>query len=1310
MLPAVVAATTMGLGMIALPAHAAVNINFQSEFAKEVTEGKAVDAAQRLADLETKLGGLADLFANVDRYTDQQRRDAVNGLGTLTTGSTYSVYTSPDSRVGVRVTDAPTLRLGAGSKIPTRTVGGQLMLDADNVASGTFGGVTTNYAGSTTSGSISIGDKDSGHFRTLQNVSAGRVTAASTDAINGSQLFAAQQGINKAATDITNLTTKVNQGFNVTGTTGTDNVQLGDTLTINGANGNIKTAVTNNRVAIDIGDVLNVPTAVNVGTGGLGINKDTGINAGNKKVSNVAPGTISATSTDAVNGSQLDATNRNVTNLTNKVDGGFNITARGGTADNVKLGETITYDKDNNMTLTVANNTVTYGLAPNITVTGKVTAGGGLDSGGNKTTNVADGVIAANSKDAVNGGQIHTLAQQIANGATWNVTDGTNRDQMGAGQTFTYSTDRNMKAVVSDNRVTHSLADSIVLPGSVTATGGFTVPATNAEAGNAVSLTNTGLNNGGNKATNIGDGVIAANSKDAVNGGQIHNLRQEFANASVSWTNTDGTNRDVVRSGETFTYAAGSNLTATVADNRVTYGLTPNVTVTGKVTAGGGLDSGGNKVTNVGDGVIGPNSKDAVNGGQIHNLAQNVTNNTNKIAEGLTFTDGTNRDKVGLGEVVTFASDNNVKLTVSDNRIAATLADSVAVKNNLSAGDTISVGTIRFNRTTGSHMGDMKVTGVAAGDVTATSTDAINGSQLYNLQRQIAGVSNNWTISDGTNTDRMNSGETITYRAGSNNLKTTVSNNQVTFDIGDNLDVKGTIAAGGPITIKGSTVSLSGTGLNNGGNKVTNVADGTIAANSKDAVNGGQLHTVKQVVDTVAGKVASGFDVTGNNGEKINVQLGSNLNVKGTDGNIVSTTENGQIGLKLADDLKVGNSINVGGDTGVTINATGIDMKGHTINNVGKGEISATSTQAINGSQLYEFKTDVTQKLDNAVQYDGADKTSVTLGGKNATTTVKLTNVAPAELSATSTDAVNGSQLYTTNTRVDVISKELDKGYNYAADTGTTSNLKLGSTVNVKGAKDGSIKTHIDGNTITVGLTDDVNIKGNTTIGGDVIMNGGKITGVGPGDISSTSTDVINGSQLYEVKTDVKNIGDKLNKGWDLVDGKGNKTNVQMGTGLVTKNTDGNLDITVSDGVVTTNLSKDITLDGATIGGTTLNSTSVNLNGKPIEGLAPGKVGTDAVNVNQLNSGLNQVNQRIDKVADEAKAGTAAAIAVGSLGQAWEYGRNTISVAGSAYDGKAGWAVGGSHITDNGKWMVKYNASGSDSKKVGFGASATYQY
>ena len=69
-----------------------------------------------------------------------------------------------------------------------------------------------------------------------------------------------------------------------------------------------------------------------------------------------------------------------------------------------------------------------------------------------------------------------------------------------------------------------------------------------------------------------------------------------------------------------------------------------------------------------------------------------------------------------------------------------------------------------------------------------------------------------------------------------------------------------------------------------------------------------------------------------------------------------------------------------------------------------------------------------------------------------------------------------------------------------------------------------------------------------------------------------------------------------------------------------------------------------------------------------------------------------------------------AAMAVGTLGQAWEPGASTVSVSGSTYSGKAGWAIGGSNMTDNGKWLLKYNVSGSSNNKYGAAASVTYQY
>ncbi|HHR1439765.1 TPA: hypothetical protein ACS3J7_004269, partial [Klebsiella oxytoca] len=161
----------------------------------------------------------------------------------------------------------------------------------------------------------------------MTNVAAGRVTASSTDAINGSQLYATNQSIDTlAATPLT-----------FTGNTGSVGRKLGETLTIKGgkttagtysdanlntvvdANGNLVVQMAENPVFTSaiIGGTTTINSSGLTITGGPSVTT-TGVNAGSKKVTNVAAGTLSSTSTDAVNGSQLYATNQNVaTNTTN---------------------------------------------------------------------------------------------------------------------------------------------------------------------------------------------------------------------------------------------------------------------------------------------------------------------------------------------------------------------------------------------------------------------------------------------------------------------------------------------------------------------------------------------------------------------------------------------------------------------------------------------------------------------------------------------------------------------------------------------------------------------------------------------------------------------------------------------------------------------------------------------------------------------------------------------------------------------------------------------------------------------------------
>lgn len=126
-------------------------------------------------------------------------------------------------------------------------------------------------------------------------------------------------------------------------------------------------------------------------------------------------------------------------------------------------------------------------------------------------------------------------------------------------------------------------------------------------------------------------------------------------------------------------------------------------------------------------------------------------------------------------------------------------------------------------------------------------------------------------------------------------------------------------------------------------------------------------------------------------------------------------------------------------------------------------------------------------------------------------------------------------------------------------------------------------------------------------------------------------------------------------------------------------------------------------------------------NGTVVSNVAPGVAGTDAVNVNQLNAGVSSANQytdaragqlqaNIDKTAKEASAGTAGAMAMANLPQAYIPGKSMLSVGVAAYDGASAIALGVSKLSDNGQWIVKFSATGNSRGKFGVGAGAGFSW
>ncbi|EGZ6289342.1 hypothetical protein JJF46_004230 [Salmonella enterica] len=524
-------------------------------------------------------------------------------------------------------------------------------------------GVSHKFAGSSPISTVSIGD--SGKERTLTNVAAGRLSPVSTDAINGSQLFA--------------VTSEVEKGNLFAGNTGTFNRRLGETTTIRGglaadaaaSNKNIRTVAKDGQVDILLADNLNV-TSVKTGdtllntdglhiTGGPSVTTG-GINAGNRVISNVGD---AVNDTDAVNKRQLD-------NLSSIVGQGLTFAANEGGDITRKPGDTLSfkgeattkgdYSGKNIKTITdISNGMISIKIAES-PVFGSVVVN---DSNSGKITGVSNGIIAAESRDVVNGGQIHRITTSIGNviggnayvdqggalvasnigntgkntihdaidsvrstaetaSAGWNLSvNGQQSSAVKPKETVDLNNnDGNIHLSKKDNQVTFNLSDSVKVKESI----GIV---------NGPSLNKTGIDSAGMKITNVADGVIAAGSKDAVNGGQIHDFVSGEVTRPITFAADSGTPYDA-RLGSTVNIKGDDkNIRTVVNGNSLSVSLNERINVKSvtateslSVASGANVDMGGNTIHNVGNAT---RPGDAVNYGQFQQAFSSLGNQINRV-------------------------------------------------------------------------------------------------------------------------------------------------------------------------------------------------------------------------------------------------------------------------------------------------------------------------------------------------------------------------------------------------------------------------------------------------------------------------------------------------------------------------------------------------------------------------------------------------------------------------------------------------------------------------------------------------------
>ncbi|EER8625024.1 hypothetical protein CLG74_002626 [Escherichia coli] len=575
-----------------------------------------------------------------------------------------------------------------------------------------------------------------------------------------------------------------------------------------------------------------------------------------------------------------------------------------------------------------------------------------------------------------------------------------------------------------------------------------------ADLDNTVSVGNSSLKR---KIVNVKNGAIKSDSYDAINGSQLYAISDSVAKRLGGGSAVDVDDGTVTAPTYNLKNGSKNNVGAALAvldENTLQWDQTK-----GKYSAAHGTSSPtASVITDVADGTISASSKDAVNGSQLKATNDDVEANTANIA--------TNTSNIATNTASIATNTTNItNLTDS----VGDLKDDALLWNDAK------------NAFSAAHDKDTtsKITNVKDGDLTAGSTDAVNGSQLKTTNDAVATN----TTNIATNTSNI-----ATNTTNISTLTETVTN------LGE--DALKWDKDSGVFTAAHGTEATS---------KITNVKDADLTADSTDAVNGSQLKTTNDAVATNTTNIANNTSNIATNTTNIS--------------NLTETVTNlGEDALKWDK------------DNGVFTAAHGTEATSK-ITNVKDADLTADSTDAVNGSQLKTTNdavaTNTTNIANNTSNISNLTETVTNLGedalkwdkdngvftaahGNNAAS--KITNILDGAVTATSSDAINGSQLYDLSSNIATYF-----GGNASVNTDgvfTGPTYKIGETnyYNVGDALaaiNSSFSTSLGDALLWDASVDKFSAKHGTN--GDASV----ITDVANGDVSSTSSDAVNGSQLY---------------------------------------------------------------------------------------------------------------------------------------------------------------------------------------------------
>ena len=1203
-------------------------INANNQKITGVANGTAPDDAVNFSQLQNAIGGTAKATTVKGKDANVTVTEGTNANGgkefTVGLGNKLSVGTAHpvnvDGTAGTvtgltntawNVNNPQAVTGRAATEDQLKTVNTQVNTNKDKIEQN-----TTDIAQNTTD--IGKNKQDIAKNTTDIAKNTTDIGKNTTDIAKNKQNIAQNtQDITTNKNAISTINTTIAKGLNFDGDSGAViNKQLGDKLSIKG--GAAAANLTDNNIGVvSDGSTLNVKLAktltgldsvtaggTTINNGGLTVGGKTyvtpnGINANDKKITNVADGDVAANSKEAVNGGQLHAAktelnnsindaktelnknigdaktelNKNINDAKTELNGNIdnaktelnnNIsTAKndvintglkfdadtGGTKTN-KLGSKVTVNGDDNITTEISQtgddtkiglklkkdlNVTTITAADTVkagTVTMGKQAGGAGGANGNFVTGLDNKSWNADNPQAVSGraateDQLKSVNDKVNTNVT-NINKGLNfNGDSGAainkklGDTVTIKggatadlTDNNIGVVSDGSTLNVKLAKTLTGLDSVTA-GGTTINSSGLTVGGKTYVTPSGINANNQKITGLAKGT---DPTDAVNFSQLQDAIGGTAKASTvkaknsNITVEEGTN---AAGGKEFTIGLG---------DKITLGTANPVSVDGTAGTVTGLTNTAWDVDNP-QAVTGR----AATEDQLKSVNTQVNTNKDKIAQNTT----------DIAQNATDIGKNKTDIAQNKQNIAQNTQDITTNRNAISAINTTIAKGLNFDGDSGA------VINKQLGDKLSIK----GGAAAANLTDNNIGV-----VSDGS-TLNVKLAKTLTGL--------------------DSVTAGGTIINSGGLTVGGKNY-VSSNGINANDQKITNVANGDVAANSKDAVNGSQLHDTKtelnknisdaktelnkNIGDAKTELTNKGLRFNADNDDEKTNKLGSKVTVNGDDNittEISQTGDDTKIGLKLKKNLNVtsvaatetvkAGTVTMGKQSdGVTPAnmgnyITGLDNKAWSIDNP-----TIASGRAATEDQL--------KTVTEAIKTQGASATDFSLvanptAGSNGDYTVD----ANGDVSLTVQDKNHPAQTKTVTIK-DVASKsEVDKGLNFDGDSGTTINKKLGGTVAIKGGAaaadltDNNIGVVSDGTgTLNVKLAKTLTGLDSVTASGTTINAGGltvgnktyvspnginandqKITNVADGNIAANSKDAVNGGQLHDTKIELnKKIGD----------------------------------------------------------------------------------------------------------------------------------------------------------------------------------------